>query len=67
MCVLQRGHISSVHSCQLKFFKNKKKSHQLKKQSCPVYSKKKKEKEKEKGKQITNLKTEILSFIYIYF
>ena len=29
--------------------------------------KREKEKEKEKGKQITNLKTEILSFIYIYF
>ena len=67
MCVLQRGHISSVHSCQLKFFKKKKKITPIKKTIMPSLFKKKKEKEKEKGKQITNLKTEILSFIYIYF
>ena len=47
-----------------KISQKKKKSRQLKKQSCPVYSKKKKE--KKKRKQITNLKTKILSFIYIY-
>ena len=49
------------------FQKKKKKITPIKKTIMPSLFKKKKEKEKEKGKQITNLKTEILSFIYIYF